>query len=195
MPEAAWGRLVRARPGATDGASASTTRELTLTPTQVARLRALPVPTRALPTPQERDRLRQLCSNRLNWSDGGYWIGPGSPPNCFHTTQMAGTHEIVFDFHTDASAFRWNSEWERAIRYLGHFGTAVLTTILARFDGRAAIVVGTLAAVLKDELQAAISYPRVARNWRYVLSFHYSLAWGAHPWSKSIFFQEASGGA
>ncbi|MDD9945172.1 MAG: hypothetical protein OXU20_29285, partial [Myxococcales bacterium] len=148
---------------------------------------------RPLPGPAERERIRNACRNRLNWSDGGHWIGSGAAPNCFGSSHISGTHEIVFSFPTDAAAFNWNASWEKAIRYGGHFATAVLTVIAARFAGPFGVAAGTFAAILKDEFQAAAQYPRVARGWRYIASFHYSIAWNAHPWGKSAFYQEASG--
>ena len=46
-----------------------------------------------------------------------------------------------------------------------------------------------LLAIAKDELQASISYPRVARGWQYELCYSNEFFWSAHPWGKRAFTQ------
>lgn len=145
-------------------------------------------------TETERRQLEQKCNDRLNWSDGGHWIGSGPEPNCFQRSVMTGGVTLLYEFPTDESAFKWNAEWEKAIRYAGHLATAVVTTIVTlKTGGIAGIAVGTIAAVVKDELQARVTYPKVARGWKYLFSINHTFQWSPHPWGKNSFYQEASG--
>lgn len=76
-------------------------------------------------------------------------------------------------------------EWEKLIRYTGHGGTAALTTAVGlALGGIPGIIVGTVAAIAKDELQAKIPYPRMARGWSYELIFEHEFKWSPHPWGK-----------
>lgn len=65
----------------------------------------------------DKQKLEQLCSDRSNWTDGGYWMGIGKEPNWFITEKHISTLKITFSFPTDTSAFAWNKHCEDAIRY------------------------------------------------------------------------------
>ena len=146
--------------------------------------------------PAQRRELERLCNDRLNWSDGGHWIGYGKEPNCFAKESFANTRTHTVTFPTDQAAFKWNSDWEEAIRYAGHFATAVITvTVTLSTGGTAGIVVGTLAAIFKDELQARVSYPKVARGWKYVLKVTRTSKWSPHPYGKNGLTIESVGRA
>lgn len=148
----------------------------------------IPKPVRI--TPSKRNELERKCQNRLNWSDGGNWIGTGDKPNCFIKDNLRSSISHTYNFPTDAAATKWNMEWEKEIRYAGHVGTAGLTVALTYFTGGvAAIVVGTLAAITKDELQASIPYPRMARGWSYEVIFEHQFKWSPHPWGQREFIQ------
>lgn len=139
-------------------------------------------------SPEERKRLDKQCNNRLNWSDGGYWIGSGSEPNCFVKEAYANTVKHTFLFPSDASAFKWNKDWEDTIRYAGHFATAVITVaVAASTSGLAGVAAGTIAAIVKDEIQASIPYPKVARGWKYMVTVTNDSNWSPHPWGKKGF--------
>lgn len=130
--------------------------------TDLKTLKELPVKANKLPSEEERRRVVQKCNDRLNWTDGGYWMGNGTEPNCFQGSTLQGTKTIIYEFPTDAAAFKWNAEWEKAIRLAGHAVTAAVTTIVAlKTGGAGGIAVGTLAAIMKDELQGRVNYPKV----------------------------------
>lgn len=136
-------------------------------------------------TSAERKKLEIKCHNRLNWSDSGNWMGVGKQPNCFIKENLKSYSSHTFKFPTDASATNWNLEWEKAIRYSGHLGTTVLTVGVTVFTGgMAGIAIGSLAAIIKDELQAQIPYPRVNRGWSYEVIFKYDFKWSPHPWGQ-----------
>lgn len=96
----------------------------------LAKLKALKTVPRSLPSAAERSRLQRLCNDRLSWSDGGHWIGGGPEPNCFQNSSIQGGITYVYEFPSDQAAFKWNAEWEKAIRYMGHLASAVVTTIV-----------------------------------------------------------------
>lgn len=133
-------------------------------------------------TPFDKQRLQRTCSARFNWSDGGHWIGSGRKPNCFVTDRQRSKRSHTYHFPTDESATKWNLECEKVIRLGGHIATAALTagvTILT--SGFAGFAAGTIAAVTKDELQAKVPYPRVARGWSFEIVFEYEFFWSPHP--------------
>lgn len=165
-----------------------------LSPAQTQRLNALPGSTTKLPSKAERERVKQLCNNRLNWTDGGHWNGGGVAPDCFQKTTLRGTWTIEYEFPTDAAAFKWNAEWDKLILRSGHFLTAAITVIVTvKTGGLGGIAVGTLAAMTKDELQAKVPYPKVARGWKYRVIFSHVFQWSPHPWGENSFSQEVAG--
>lgn len=133
----------------------------------------------------QRIEIERKCNRRLNWTDGGHWVGPGSGPNCFMKDELRNHISHTYTFATDQAATAWNLEWEKIIRYGGHIGTTGLTIATTMvLGGIPAIVIGSLAAITKDELQASIGYPRMARGWtyEYILTHHFK--WSPHPWAQ-----------
>lgn len=121
-------------------------------------------------TPVQRRELEHACRNRLNWSDSGRWIGTGAAPNCFMRDALSNRLAHTLHFRSDPAATKWNLEWERVIRYGGHVATVGITVAVSlATSGSAGIAVGALAAIMKDELQARVPYPRMARGWSYQL--------------------------
>ncbi|OAN10963.1 hypothetical protein A3K86_18440 [Photobacterium jeanii] len=129
-----------------------------------------------------RQQLEKQCQNRMNWSDGGRWIGQGKAPNCAVKERHSRTLSHTYSFPTDELATKWNLEWEKRIRHMGHMGTAALTTGLTLMTGgMVGITVGTIAAIVKDELQAGMGYPRMARGSSYEVIFKYEFQWSPYP--------------
>lgn len=99
--------------------------------------------------------------------------------------EITNTQSHTYLFETDSAATNWNLEHEKAIRYAGHFATAGLTvaaTLLT--SGMAAVAIGTIVAITKDEVQASIEYPRMARGWTFEMIFEHSFKWSPHPWGQ-----------
>ena len=139
----------------------------------------------------ERSKLERKCRNKLNWDDAGNWNGSGKEPNCFIRENIKNSISHTYRFPTDEIATKWNLEWEKYIRYAGHLGTTALTVAVSTgIGGIAAITVGTLAAITKDEVQASISYPRMARGWSYELIFEHDFKWSPHPWGQRVLIQK-----
>lgn len=138
--------------------------------------------------------LTRKCSSRLNWSDGGHWIGKMPAPNCFQRDLVRNQLVHVLHFPDDDAARKWNLECEKMIRYAGHIGTAAMTVGVTLATGGvvAPIIVGLAAALAKDELQARVSYPRMARGWSYELILENEFFWSPHPWGRRSFFQKTS---
>jgi hypothetical protein len=136
-------------------------------------------------TEAERKTLERMCNNRFNWTDGGHWMGAGTPPNCKLKERISNSISHTITFPTDSAALKWNLEWEKSIRYVGHTGTAALTTAVGlTLGGIPGIVIGTAAAITKDELQANVPYPRMARGWSYELIFDHEFKWSPHPYGQ-----------
>jgi len=136
-------------------------------------------------SPLQQKHLERKCKNMLNWSDGGHWIGNGKQPNCFLKNLNKNTISHIYRFKTDQDATSWNLEWEKAIRHAGHLGTAILTVaVSAATGGMAGVAAGTIAAIMKDELQAKIPYPRMAKGWSYEIIFENDFKWSPHPWGQ-----------
>ncbi len=133
-------------------------------------------------TESERMTLERKCNNRFNWTDGGSWMGVGAPPMCSLKEKISNSISHIVTFPTDAAALKWNLEWEKSIRYAGHSGTAALTAAISLgINGPIGTFVGIVAAIAKDELQAKIPYPRMARGWSYELIFEHEFKWSPHP--------------
>lgn len=141
-------------------------------------------------TSAKRKELERKCRNKLKWSDGGHWMGTGHRPNCFMRENIRNAISHTYNFPTDEAARKWNLEWEKNIRYAGHIGTAALTAaVTLTTGGFGGIAVGTLAAIAKDELQASITYPRMARGWNHEIIFEHHFKWSPHPWGQRILVQ------
>lgn len=132
-----------------------------------------------------RKNLETLCNNRLNWTDGGHWMGYGAEPNCNLSDKISNKISHTYHFPSDDSALRWNLDWEKKIRYAGHAVTVGLTAAVSTtFTPMAGAVVGTLAAIAKDELQAKIPYPRMARGWSYEVIYEHKFMWNPMEYSR-----------
>jgi hypothetical protein len=133
-------------------------------------------------TETEKSTLERKCNNRFNWTDGGHWMGTGTAPLCSLREKINNSISHTITFPTDSGALKWNLEWEKSIRYVGHTGTAGLTAAVSlTLGGAPGIVIGTVAAIVKDELQAKVPYPRMARGWSYELIFEHEFKWSPHP--------------
>jgi len=152
------------------------------------------LPPKSIQIPQaKRKELERKCHNNLNWSDGGHWIGSGKEPNCFMKDEAKSTVSHTYKFPTDASAKKWNMEWEKMIRYVGHVGTAALTVgVAAATSGLGGVAAGTLAGIVKDELQAIIPYPRMARGWSFEIIVEHHFKWSPHPWGQRQLSQKTT---
>lgn len=137
-------------------------------------------------TPAQRNELVRKCQSTLNWSDGGHWIGRGAEPNCFLKDNLSNSIKHTYSFPTDQSANKWNQEWEDVIRYGGHLATAAITAVVTvTTGGVAGFAVGTIAAIVKDEIQAKIPYPKMERGWSYQVSIANNFTWSPHPWARN----------
>ena len=47
-----------------------------------------------------------------------------------------------------------------------------------------------LAAIIKDELQAKVPYPRMARDWSYEMIVEHHFKWSPHPWGQRELVQK-----
>ncbi|MGH1471177.1 MAG: hypothetical protein ACRBCS_08280 [Cellvibrionaceae bacterium] len=142
-------------------------------------------------TPVERSALSRICNDRLNWSDGGHWIGFGPKPNCFKSDSLSNKISHTWKFPTDTAALKWNEEQEKQIRFVGHGVTTGLTVAIGLvFGGWPGIAVAIIAGVAKDEVQAKVPYPKMARGWSFEVIFEHGFKWSPHPWGQNYFKQQ-----
>lgn len=168
-------------------------KKLELAKPDILRLAQLSASKESVPSAVDRKLVIKQCNSRMNWSDGGHWIGRGPEPDCRGKEISSGSSRVIYSFPTDAAAFKWNAEWEKAIRHAGHLATGVVTvTVALATGGVTGIAVGTIAAILKDELQALLPYPKMSRGWSYVFSISHTYKWAPHPMGKSRYIQEYS---
>lgn len=135
----------------------------------------------------EKKKLEDLCSNRLNWTDGGYWMGRGSEPNCSQSIYRKITHTRIIKFPTDQLANQWNDKKEKDIRYLGHLGSAVMTMLLFPVSGVLGSFAGLGGGMLLTEAMADIEYPKMERGWALEVRGGYEYFWSPHPYSPKKF--------
>ena len=143
---------------------------------------------------KERKELEIKCSNRLNWSDGGHWMGRGKAPNCMIKEKTKSKFSHTITFPTDDLANKWNSEWEEVIRRGGYIASALLglgTGFIA--TASVSFTVSVLSGVALGEAQAAISYPKMERGWTYEIIFEYDFSWSPHPFVVSSLTQRVTG--
>lgn len=142
-------------------------------------------------TSSEAKMLEAKCSNRLKWSDSGKWLGSGTKPNCFITDTLHNRVSHTYSFPTDSSAMKWNDMHEKGIRYTGHMATVGLSVALGLISGGyLALGAGAIVAIVKDEVQAGIPYPRMARGWSFEVVFEHTFKWSPHPWGQKAFIQK-----
>ena len=117
-------------------------------------------------TPRELKELRRLCSSPER-ELASTWRAEHLKCLESRETRRAGRLKILFP--SDAAAIKWNTRHETQIRHGGHLVSAGVTTLVTILGGpagpAAGIAVATLAAIVKDEIQAKVWYPRVARGW------------------------------
>jgi hypothetical protein len=81
---------------------------------------------------------------------------------------------VLFEKHEDAE--KWNKMQEDQIRMEGHLATLALAGLVQMIGGVPAITfaVGVGSAILKDEVQAKIWYPKMFTGWVLTRQFNFS---------------------
>lgn len=138
-------------------------------------------------SPIEKKKLEDLCSNRLNWTDGGYWMGRGKEPNCSISINTSVYHIRTIKFPTDELANKWNDKMEQDIRLLTHTGSALTSILIFPLAPITSLVVGNILGIMQSEIIAAIGYPKMERGWSFEIHRKYEYFWSPHPFSPSHF--------
>ncbi len=121
-------------------------------------------------SPQEIRELKQMCN------DPSMELGMTLRPKhleCFE--HKIATHNmkviILFERHKDAE--KWNKMQEKQIRNSGHMATITLSALVGLLSGDYTMTVatGATAAILKDEVQAHIWYPKMFKGWVLIRNF------------------------
>jgi len=86
---------------------------------------------------------------------------------------------VLFEKHEDAE--KWNDIHTTQIRTGGHMATVALGTLVYMLGGGAAraIATGSTTAILKDEVQARIWYPKMFKGW--VLTRNFTFRYEQYP--------------
>lgn len=142
----------------------------------------------------DKQKLEQLCRDRTNWTDGGYWMGVGKEPNCFVNEKHVSTLKIIFSFPSDTSAFAWNKKCEDVLRYKGYVSSAALSVLIGiATDGVYGIVAGIISSIFKSEAEARVKYPQMARGWKFILTIKRTYHWTPHPLEQRTFTLDTTG--
>ncbi|WP_166114185.1 hypothetical protein [Pseudoalteromonas sp. Z9A5] len=146
---------------------------------------------------KERKELEIKCSNRLNWTDGGHWMGRGKAPNCHMKEKLNSKFSHTYTFPEGKHARRWNSEWEEAIRHAGYLATGVLTLatgfVYTGIKASTSVVISLASTYALGETQAIIEYPKMERGWSYEIIFEHEFTWSPHPYSPRFLMQTVTG--
>ncbi len=130
--------------------------------------------TNALLTPQEVQDLEHLCNDPF--LELGMTLRP-KHLECFKAKIATSYMTVVIMFRNHNDAKKWNLMHEERIRTGGHLGTIALTALVYMLGGGAArsIATASTTAILKDEVQAHIWYPKMSKDWTLTQKFHFQL--------------------
>ncbi|BCL68167.1 hypothetical protein TUMSATVNIG1_01040 [Vibrio nigripulchritudo] len=146
----------------------------------------------------DKAKLQQICRSRLNWSDGGRWIGHGNKPNCDVTETLKKRLVMKMHFPTDKDAEKWNATVDNSMRYTGYAASALvaLTPIVIAATFGTAITLPATASFITSigtnvalgESLAKVEVPKVTRGSTLYITVSYEKNWG--PFQKQQFFTQ-----
>jgi len=132
-------------------------------------------------SPKDLKELDRLCSDPF--LELGTMVRP-EHLKCLENKRANRKVTVILKYPTDQAANKWNGMHEKRIRYGGHMVTAALAALVTWGTGGTAGIwagtaAGTAAGVLKDEVQAKVWYPKVARGW--ILIRNYNITYQQFP--------------
>ncbi|MEJ2157463.1 MAG: hypothetical protein P8X96_19205 [Desulfobacteraceae bacterium] len=100
---------------------------------------------------------------------------------CFKHKIATHSLKVIILFENRMDALKWNIMHEKLIRTNGHMATIGLSTLVYLLGGGAVrtIATGSASAILKDEVQAGIWYPKMFEGW--VLTRNYTFRYEQFP--------------
>jgi len=115
-------------------------------------------------TPGEIMKLRAMCANPF------LELGSNMRPEhlkCYNPHVVSTMVKLVIHFPDVETAEKWNLMHQKNIRAIGHIATVALVSAVSLIAGGVAksIAIGAGTAILKDEVQSNIWYPKVYKNW------------------------------
>lgn len=115
-------------------------------------------------TPDEVRALKKLCSDPF--MELGLMTRP-EHMKCFEAKVVTHSVTVEIYFPTVDDADSWNAMNEKQIRLYGHMATVALTVFAALVtrDISKSIAVGSSTAIIKDEIQAKVWYPKAHEKW------------------------------
>lgn len=115
-------------------------------------------------TTQEINELKQLCADPM--IELGMTLRPRHL-KCFEPHIITKSVTVIVNFPNHESSEAWNKLHEKQIRYGGHGATFLLALVTALIGGSIpwTVAVGSSTAIIKDEVQARIWYPKMFKGW------------------------------
>lgn len=129
-------------------------------------------------TVQEVRELKRLC--RDPFMELGMTLRP-KHLECFEHKIATHSMKVIILFENREDSDKWNKMHQAQIRNGGHMATIALTSLVYMLGGGAArsIATGSTAAILKDEAQARIWYPKMFDGW--VLTRNFTFRYEQFP--------------
>ncbi len=129
-------------------------------------------------TPDEVKELERMCNDPF--LELGMTLRP-KHLRCFKPHIVTTGMRVIVLFEKHENAEKWNKMHETRIRKGGHLATITLSALVASltksFPGTIASGSGT--AILKDEVQARIWYPKMFKDW--LLTRHFIFSYEQFP--------------
>ena len=130
---------------------------------------------------------RDACRNRLNWSDGGHWIGTGPEPDCSMRGTAKQTSTITTHWPTEESVIQAREQINRSRNIAGYIvgGLVTIVSAGAKAPLLVALLAGTGGSVLTDYIPSVIDMVRSGD--RLTIRLGVAATRSAHPWGRNAF--------
>jgi len=135
----------------------------------------------------EFEAIKRKCSDRLNWSDGGHWIGIGREPDCFQSREKRSSSEVTYVFADPEGARKFNLLQEELAsqRAVSMFGVGAIFTVAAQVLslGWAGVIGGIGIGVVSLLPQ---KFPPVQAGDKITIVIKSTSTASVHPWGKNV---------
>jgi hypothetical protein len=136
--------------------------------------------------PSAFERQRNACRNRLNWSDGGHWIGSGPEPDCFGKGEtFKRTSTVTAHWPDEESVIELRDGLNQSRNRLGYVLGALTTVITAGASAPlwVALVAGFGSAVGANNLPSFLD--KVRSGDTVTVQMDVEGVRSPHPWGRS----------
>lgn len=124
-------------------------------------------------TTEELRELKRMCSDPF--LELGMTLRP-KHLECFKSKVAIHSLQTIILFEENADAKKWNKMHEDQIRLGGHMATIALIALVQMIGGSPAVTFAAAggSAIVKDEAQAKVWYPKMSRGWVLTRCFNFS---------------------